>query len=225
MAWSVDQSSLAAAAFEATFGDTSLTYTITATVAPGAWVVLYYHHEFSDTLTGCSGASLSWTRFQNSGTAAGCWAVCVAFAPAGLSGSNAITLTTTGGDVGNKFCRGASFLGGDALSTQTAVAKNSGTSTTWSLPYTTTTPGELVTGLNVGATGPTSLPTGGTNELWDDLQGGSGISANWEELASPGTDSLNGTLSFSDNWGAFGVRIAAAAGAKSFVPRRMPLAV
>jgi hypothetical protein len=51
MAWSVDQASLGTRVFEATYGDTSMTFTSNVNAAAGSWVMLPILWIFSDTLT------------------------------------------------------------------------------------------------------------------------------------------------------------------------------
>jgi hypothetical protein len=211
MAYTIDQPTLGTAAVESGYGDTSMTYTTSVSASAGTWLIAFLGWVFSDPLTNFTdaGPGLSWTRFQVRPNPADDprLAFAVAWSASAFTQPIAVTSTWTGGDVGNKFCQIASIAGGTSGDTLSALTPNFGTSTTWSINYTTSVNGEIVFAVNYASSGATSTASGGTTELFDTLSSGSQISGNYEIKATAGADSLNGTLAFSDNWLTYGLRL------------------
>jgi hypothetical protein len=227
MAYTIDQPTLGTAAVESGYGDTSMTYTTSVSASAGTWLIAFLGWVFSDTLNSFTdaGPGLTWTRFQVRPNPADDprLAFAVAWSASAFTQPIAVTSGWNSGDVGNKFCQIASIAGGTSGDTLSALTPNFGSSTTWSINYTTSVNDEIVFAVNYAASGGVSGATGGTNELFDTLSSGSQISGNYETKAIAGSDSLNGTLSFSDTWLTYGIRLipaGAPAGPNPIVPRQ-----
>lgn len=221
MAWAVDQATLGAVVTETTYGDTSMGYTTSATVASNCWVFLNVCWVFSDTLTGVSGGGLTWNiaqaRMDPARDPRG--AVVYAWASTGLASSTAITLTWTGGDVANKQVHGWSATGGDASSFDAAITSASANSAALSLPYTTDTDGELIVSTAYHETGATcNTPTSPAVLDKQDSTTGANFYSFHREMATLGAGTIAGTWSFSGQWGAMGIRLNPAAGAPPDAP-------
>lgn len=220
MAWTVNQSSLAAAAFDNIYGSSTLGYTTTATVAANAWVFVGIISYFSDSVASAAdnGPGLSWsvTKYTPTSDANMKIAILRAWAPAGMASGTTITATWTGGDSTSKGMIGSSFLGGDASSFDVAAAGASGNSLNWaSTALNTAQNDELLFGVgrfaNASSTDPT--PVAGTVKLFYNHNTlGDALYTVYRIAGAAGSYNVAATFAGSaDNWGALAIALKVAA--------------
>lgn len=195
-----------------------MTFTSNVAVAAGAWAFIPVAWFFSAAFSSCvdNGPGLTWARSEVRPDPTGDLRLgfARAYAPAGIASGTVWTLGWSTGDVGNKVAGGYSFLGGDASSFDAALAAAFGTGTGWSIPATTDDAGELIVVEAFGGNGPTNSITSPSVEDWEQAASGSTLVAAHRIAGAAGSNPVAGTWSFSDSWGAYGLRLnEAAAGA------------